>query len=129
MSRRTCLHLGCQSMSERRRNSFKKTKFQLIGHEDWVQTLSVVRLNPAELLIGSGGQDGFVRLWKITAIDKSKALEELKPVKDLGPDEEIRQKEEIFSSGENYFSVGLESILAGHEDKVYGLQWQMTGSK
>ncbi len=62
-------------------------------------------------------------------MDKEKALEELKPVKDLGPDEEIRQKEEIFSSGDNYFSVTLESILAGHEDKVYGLQWQKTDAK
>ena len=91
--------------------------------------MSVVRLNPTELLIGSGGQDGFVRLWKVAAVDKSKALEELKPVKDLAPDEEIRQKEEIFSCGENYFSVALESILAGHEDKVYGLQWQRTSDK
>jgi hypothetical protein len=25
--------------------------------------------------------------------------------------------------------VTLESILAGHEDKVYGLQWQKTDAK
>ncbi len=77
-----------------------------------------------DLVVASGGQDNFVRLWKISSIRKEEALEELKPVKDLGPDEEIRQKEEIFSFGENYFSVSLESILAGHEDKVYGLKWQ-----
>ena len=98
---------------------------QLTGHEDWVQCLSAVALNNTELLIASGGQDNFVRLWKIAAVSQEAALEEMTPVKDLGPDEEIRQKEEIFSFEEKYFSVSLESILAGHEDKVYGLKWQI----
>ena len=96
----------------------------MTGHEDWVQCLSVISPTPSDLLIASGGQDNFVRVWKISSVAKEKAEEEMKPVKDLGPDEDIRQKEEIFSFGENYFSVNLESILAGHEDKVYGLKWR-----
>jgi elongator complex protein 2 len=103
----------------------------MTGHEDWVQCLSLLTVgsSSSDLLIASGGQDNFVRIWKIGSVDKATAEEELKPVKDLGPEEEIRQKEEIFSFAENYFSVNLESILAGHEDKVYGLRWHAAGSR
>ena len=100
----------------------------MVGHEDWVQSLAVVR-NPNGLIIVSGGQDSFIRVWKISSIDKSEALEELKQVKDLGPEELIRQKQEVFAAGNKYFSVTLETILAGHEDKIYGLQWQQAGKK
>lgn len=96
----------------------------LIGHEDWVQCLAVSRApNSSDLLLASGGQDSFIRIWKISPVTKEKAMEELKPVKDLGPEDEIRQKEDIFAAGDAFFSAGLESILAGHEDKIYGLKW------
>ena len=41
-------------------------------------------------------------------------------VEDLGEDEEIKVKEDVFSvsEGGSHFAVSLETVLAGHEDKV-----------
>jgi len=54
----------------------------LSGHEDWVQSLSAV-LDGKDFLVSSGGQDAFIRLWRISPITKEKAAEESKMVKDL----------------------------------------------
>ena len=52
---------------------------------------------------------------------------------DLGPDEDLRIKEDIFNIGSGdpsetstpkYFAASLETVLAGHEDKVFGVQFK-----
>ncbi|KAK0530646.1 Elongator subunit elp2 [Tilletia horrida] len=38
---------------------------QLSGHEDWVRALAFARVSESELILASGGQDNYVRLWRI----------------------------------------------------------------
>ncbi|KAK0568499.1 Elongator subunit elp2 [Tilletia horrida] len=39
---------------------------QLTGHEDWVRALSFAKVSDSELILASGGQDNYIRLWRIT---------------------------------------------------------------
>ena len=44
--------------------------------------------------------------------------------------EELKLKEEVIEVSEGLqLSVSLESVLAGHEDKVFGLRWQRSPSR
>ena len=80
-----------------------------------------------DLLLASGSQDSFVRVWRFAHINEERALAERRKVSDLSYDEDIKAKEVIFSTtNSNYFAVTIETILSGHEDKVFGLQWCKT---
>ena len=100
----------------------------LSGHEDWVQCVDVVHQSNT-LWIATGGQDNLIRVWKISPMPLEKVKEERKRVKDLMPNEEIKLTETIFSvegkikAEEKCFSVRTETILSGHEDKIFGIQW------
>ena len=104
----------------------------LVGHEDWVQCVDVLH-HSGVLWIATGGQDNLIRVWKISPVSKEVLLEDQRRVKDLLPDEEIKLTETIFRVGDEtkehdakYFSVRVETILSGHEDKVFGLQWSIS---
>ncbi len=99
----------------------------LHGHEDWVRCLDVVGCGSGgDLLLASGGQDGFVRVWKLVSRNQAE------PDLQTGPpdDRQLKMKEELFEiRGEErslQFAVKLETILAGHEDKVFAVQWRKT---
>ena len=83
----------------------------LQGHEDWVRCLDS-RLQGEEVILASGGQDSYVRLWRLT-----RAREERMET------EELSVKEELVSLGGQTWSLTVESVLAGHEGWVYGVQW------
>ena len=102
----------------------------LFGHEDWVQCIDLTHQNNT-LWIATGGQDNLIRVWKISSIPLQKVQEEQKRVNDLLPNEEIRLTETIFAIDDKdstehkkYFSVQIETILSGHEDKIFGLHWR-----
>ena len=58
-------------------------------------------------------------------------------VQDLSPDEDIKVKEVVFScpapngkqTADTFHSVSVESILAGHDDKVFGVSWCLSNKK
>ena len=83
----------------------------LAGHEDWVRCLDF-RQKGADVLVASGGQDTYVRLWRL-----SRAKEEKMET------EELTVKEEVVTIGDQEWGLGVESVLAGHEGWVYGVQW------
>ena len=105
----------------------------LRGHEDWSQTLDVIfeeKNGSGDILLVSGSQDSFVRVWRFAKVNKDRALAERRKVSDLQFNEEIKAKEVIFSTENfNYFAVKIETILSGHEDKVFGVQWCKTNEK
>lgn len=100
---------------------------QLLGHQDWVRTVQFARCDTSaetgdeatseDLLLASGAQDTYVRIWRIFAE---------KPEGPLQPGQlpEIRLRENTFSVGDQQFSATLDAVLAGHEHWVYGVCWQ-----
>ena len=98
---------------------------QLVGHEDWVRTVHFAQCPTAsdthkgagDLLLASGAQDSYVRIWRVSANSKPADL----PAGQLA---EIRLRENTFTVGESQFSATLDAVLSGHEHWVYGVHWQ-----
>ncbi|XP_030381298.1 probable elongator complex protein 2 [Scaptodrosophila lebanonensis] len=98
---------------------------KLTGHEDWVRGLDFVR-DGEDLLLASGSQDNFIRLWRIAPRSKEQTLENRVNMFNLCDPEsgEIRVEEKILQLGaQAWYAISLESVLYGHEGWVYGVQW------
>ncbi|KAF0024761.1 hypothetical protein F2P81_023563 [Scophthalmus maximus] len=74
-----------------------------------------------ELLLASCSQDCLIRVWKLFA----------KSGTDIHTEDDhtiIKMKEDVFEVKErdmsSVFAVSLETVLAGHENWVYGVHWQ-----
>uniref|UniRef100_A0A3P9AJK8 Elongator complex protein 2 n=1 Tax=Esox lucius TaxID=8010 RepID=A0A3P9AJK8_ESOLU len=74
-----------------------KEVLSLQGHEDWIRG---VEWTYGDLLLASCAQDCLIRVWKLVA--KSGA-----------------------EDASSLFAVTLETVLAGHENWVYGVHWQL----
>ncbi|KAE8282076.1 Elongator complex protein 2 [Larimichthys crocea] len=92
----------------------------LQGHEDWVRGLAWASLG-GELLLASCSQDCLIRVWRLCA----------KSGTDTRAEDDhtiIKMKEDVFEVKETdmslVFAVSLETVLAGHENWVYGIHWQ-----
>uniref|UniRef100_A0A3Q2Y1I7 Elongator complex protein 2 n=1 Tax=Hippocampus comes TaxID=109280 RepID=A0A3Q2Y1I7_HIPCM len=76
-----------------------------------------------ELLLASCSQDCLIRVWRLRAKSGHGAHSE--GDRDDGV---IKMKEDVFGveeqDEERVFAVALETVLAGHENWVYGLHWQ-----
>uniref|UniRef100_T1HB76 Elongator complex protein 2 n=1 Tax=Rhodnius prolixus TaxID=13249 RepID=T1HB76_RHOPR len=83
----------------------------LTGHEDWVRTIDFTNLGNGNVFLATSSQDTTVRLWKISESS------------DEPDDGSFKMSKLEFSVDSIKFSVGLESVLCGHEGWVYGLQW------
>ncbi|CAF90374.1 unnamed protein product, partial [Tetraodon nigroviridis] len=94
----------------------------LPGHEDWVRGVAWASRS-GELLLASCSQDCLIRVWKLRA--KCRTDARVEDDRDV-----IRMKEDVFEVMErgeqpaHEFAVSLETVLAGHENWVYGLHWQ-----
>ncbi|GAA5940941.1 Elongator subunit ELP2 [Sporobolomyces koalae] len=146
--------------------TFSKS-LSLEGHTDWIRCLSFTTplprsdsstqraptgydIAPGEVLLASGGQDNYIRLWRFTrlsrtpttattittetkpskATDAFSALDELeKTLVEKNPSTrnqhgELRVKAHDFSiEGDGEFSCSSEAVLLGHESWVTGLNW------
>ncbi|KAK7898662.1 hypothetical protein WMY93_019515 [Mugilogobius chulae] len=91
----------------------------LQGHEDWVRGLAWTSFG-GELLLASCSQDCLIRVWRLCA----KSGTDTPTVDDPTI---IKMKEDIFEVNWNdtclKFAVSLETVLAGHENWVYGVHW------
>ncbi|XP_029976969.1 elongator complex protein 2 [Salarias fasciatus] len=103
-----------------RANGELKKAMTLQGHEDWVRGVAWASTG-VELLLASCSQDSLIRVWKLCAKSRS----------DTGAGDDhtvIRMKEDIFEVEEKevsfMYAVTLETVLAGHENWVYGVHWQ-----
>ncbi|GFG28391.1 hypothetical protein Cfor_06228 [Coptotermes formosanus] len=102
----------------------------LVGHEDWVRAMDVTLDDSGHLLLASSSQDSLIRLWRITPCDEKVATQTRKKVSELDLEEDIQPDQKFFSVATQgdmapvlYFAVCLESVLAGHEGWVYGIDW------
>nr|XP_006635894.1 PREDICTED: elongator complex protein 2 [Lepisosteus oculatus] len=101
----------------RQEEQFEKA-LSLLGHEDWIRGVAWA-VRDGEVLLASCAQDCLIRMWKVLA--KSDIGEDL-------DEETIKMKEFVFSvklkDSSLSFAVTLETVLAGHENWVYGVCWQ-----
>ena len=88
----------------------------LTGHEDWVVSLDS-KVEGTGLIIVSGSQDSFVRMWRM---DVAKA-------KEAGG--ELSVREEVMVVAGKEWGVSVESVLAGHEGRVYSVEWGAGGKQ
>ncbi|XP_072532176.1 elongator complex protein 2 isoform X2 [Salminus brasiliensis] len=87
----------------------------LQGHEDWVRSVEWAAKD-GELLLASCSQDCLIRVWRLVV--------KCAPQSDTSAEGAIRMKEDVFEVKENVYAVTLETVLAGHENWVYGIHWQ-----
>ncbi|XP_041868544.1 elongator complex protein 2 [Melanotaenia boesemani] len=108
------VHLYVQSKGQ-----FQKA-MSLQGHEDWVRGVEWASTG-GELLLASCSQDSLIRVWRLCAKSSTDASTE-------DDHNIIRMKEDIFEVKDrevsSVFAVSLETVLAGHENWVYGVHWQ-----
>ncbi|KAM0953126.1 putative transcription factor WD40-like family [Dioscorea sansibarensis] len=100
---------------------------QLRGHTDWIRSLDFsipiwCDNENNSLFLASASQDRTIRIWK-TALHVSSANSEVPYRKgNVGLTSYIEGP--IFRAGPTAYQVSLESLLVGHEDWVYSVQWQ-----
>ncbi|XP_061110754.1 elongator complex protein 2 [Conger conger] len=91
----------------------------LHGHEDWVRGVEWVTWD-GDILLASCAQDCLIRIWKVFAKEEH--------VGDVQDVDAIKLTEDVFEVKKNgssiRFAVTLETVLAGHENWVYGVHWQ-----
>ncbi|KAM4538708.1 elongator complex protein 2 [Odontesthes bonariensis] len=103
-----------------RSNGQLQKTMTLQGHEDWIRGVEWASTS-GELLLASCSQDSLIRVWRLCAKSGTDIHTEDEPAV-------IRMKEDVFEVTErdvsSVFSVSLETVLAGHENRVYGVHWQ-----
>ncbi|XP_037073825.1 probable elongator complex protein 2 [Pollicipes pollicipes] len=90
---------------------------RLVGHEDWVRCLDVAVVG-GDLLLASGGQDATIRVWTVREADDAAEQPDL-----------LRLHSQTIAARDRcgrplLLTVTLESVLSGHEGRVYGLRWR-----
>lgn len=147
---------------------FRKS-LSLEGHTDWIRCLSFITpvpasatidasaststaydIAPGDVLLASGSQDNYIRLWRIsrrpattvspsaptptsapessaiTGLDALDAFEEAL-ASSAADDGELRVKAHDFTvAGDGDFSCASEAVLLGHDAWVTGLNWAPT---
>ncbi|XP_062110029.1 elongator complex protein 2 [Humulus lupulus] len=108
------IHLYCGGRSEK----FVRA-CELKGHTDWIRCLDFSLAiysngNTETILLVSSSQDKGIRIWKIVLLgDRKEEVSLASYIK--GP---------VLVAGTVSYQVSLESLLIGHEDWVYSVEWQ-----
>lgn len=94
---------------------------ELKGHTDWIRSLDfslpIYTNGEKSSLLVSSSQDKGIRIWKM-------AFQESLADNGNGISLTAYIKGPIFSAGSSSYQISLESLLIGHEDWVYSVEWQ-----
>ena len=100
---------------------------ELKGHSDWIRSLDfslpvTISSEKHNLFLVSSSQDRTIRIWKMDseAVSSGSTAQLRKANIEMtsyieGP---------LFVAGNTSYQVSLESLLVGHEDWVYSVEWQ-----
>ncbi|KAL6010808.1 Elongator subunit elp2 [Asimina triloba] len=97
------------------------------GHTDWVRSLDFslpicANGEKNSLLLVSSSQDRSIRIWKLALRSFQAKSTELHKKEGIGLASYIEGP--IIVIGSSSYQVSLESLLIGHEDWVYSVEWQ-----
>ncbi|XP_057293531.1 elongator complex protein 2-like isoform X2 [Hydractinia symbiolongicarpus] len=82
----------------------------LSGHEDWVRCLVFTNTGlEDDLLLASGSQDCYIRLWRICKSSKQQ-----------------KTKSDLSLKEQSFISNDEKSVLIGHDGWVLGVSWSMS---
>lgn len=96
---------------------------KLEGHEDWIKSLTFRHQEtPGDLLLASGSQDRYIRLWRIR-------INEL--IDDPNEDENklalLNNKQFKFTVGDDLkVAINFDALIMGHDDWISSIQWHET---
>ncbi|XP_047072216.1 elongator complex protein 2-like [Lolium rigidum] len=116
------VHIYCGDLS----GKFAKA-CELKGHSDWIRSLDfslpvMMGSEKHSLFLVSSSQDKTIRIWKMTS-DSISSSSMVQPRKEnIGMASYIEGP--LFVVGNASYQVSLESLLVGHEDWVYSVEWQ-----
>ncbi|ORZ19804.1 WD40-repeat-containing domain protein [Absidia repens] len=107
--------------------SFEKV-YTLQGHDNWVRSLAFATytgepaeesdgtkthtLQTGDLILASGSQDRYIRIWKIS------------PYVSNQPQQEQQQTQPTDPNAQTEFSIMFEALLMGHDDWVFSVSWE-----
>ncbi|MQM02866.1 hypothetical protein Taro_035635 [Colocasia esculenta] len=115
------VHFYCGSITGKFRHSC-----ELKGHTDWIRSLDFSLPIHSEcgedsIFLVSSSQDKNIRIWKIVLLI-SLANQDARYKKDeIGLASYIEGP--VLVAGSSSFQISLESLLIGHEDWVYSVEW------
>ncbi|KAM0829279.1 hypothetical protein ACQ4PT_066974 [Festuca glaucescens] len=100
---------------------------ELKGHSDWIRSLDfslpvMMGSEKQSLFLVSSSQDKTIRIWKMTSDFVSSSSMEQPRKENIGMASYIEGP--LFVVGNASYQVSLESLLVGHEDWVYSVEWQ-----
>ncbi|GKU90268.1 hypothetical protein SLEP1_g4277 [Rubroshorea leprosula] len=100
---------------------------ELKGHTDWIRSLdfSLPICNSGEantVLLVSSSQDKGIRIWKISLRGSLASANGTSRKNEISLASYIEGP--VFIAGSSSYQISLESLLIGHEDWVYSVQWQ-----
>lgn len=99
---------------------------ELKGHTDWIRSLDfslpIFSGEADSVLLVSSSQDKGIRIWKLTLRGSLSNTEGTYKRGEIGLASYIEGP--VFVAGSFSYQISLESLLVGHEDWVYSVQWQ-----
>ncbi|KAH0914116.1 hypothetical protein HID58_028562 [Brassica napus] len=99
------------------------SKFAFKGHTDWIQSLDFssplhsTEETTSSIMLVSSSQDKVIRIWKLVLLGDVGSWQRVITLASYieGP---------VFVSGTFTYQISVESVLIGHEDWVYSVEWQ-----
>ena len=92
---------------------------ELEGHEDWVKAMDFYEESPGNMLLATGSQDRYIRLWRIRTnelIDNSDE-DEFK-LNLLG-----NKQSKFFITPDLKVAINFDALIVGHDDWISCLKW------
>lgn len=94
---------------------------KLEGHGDWIRSLAFKTLEDGNLMLASGCQDRYIRIWTVQQDLDGSAAEPQNELEDDIPD----QLSNVVYQLDTYvpYSIKFDALIIGHDDWVYSLRW------
>ncbi|KAL8734481.1 MAG: hypothetical protein Q9166_001380 [cf. Caloplaca sp. 2 TL-2023] len=104
----------------------------LSGHEGWVRSLAITAEGTqpnSDLLLASASQDKYIRLWRIRRHHDTTLKEEQSRDGNIDFESLLSNKTHKVETLSGSYSLTFEALLLGHDDWIYTVSWQRTGTR
>lgn len=95
----------------------------LSGHQNWIRGVDFVNVADNKLMLATGSQDRYVRLWSIEDSSNEQSSSQGESMLSTLGITKYAPKPQIRVGGRAAYTVILEALLVGHEDWVMRVAW------